>query len=124
MATQSHAISGLAYLCNTTDSGFFVAMQSFSGPTGAPQDNGQGQVKISYGIEISKLSLFQPVIYLQDTIIKNAFNISSNIEAITLKDFPLVKSAAEFLEKTSASIKTSNPSGNSIICIDNLPASG
>jgi hypothetical protein len=45
MATQSHAISGLAYLCNTTDSGFFVAMQSFNGLTGAPQDNGQGQVK-------------------------------------------------------------------------------
>ena len=47
LATQSDEISGLAYLCNTTDCGFFVAMQSFKGPAGAPKDNGQGQVKES-----------------------------------------------------------------------------
>ena len=117
--------SGMAYLCDTTDKGFFVAMQSFNGPTGAPQDNGQGQVKKSIGdLSINIKFLFQPVIYLQDTIMKAAFKNSSNIKAITLKDFPFVKSTAEFLEKTSAEIKAFNPSGKSIICIDDLPASG
>ena len=55
---------------------------------------------------------------------KDALKNSINIKAITLEDFPLVKSTAEFLAETSARIKTSNPSGNRLTCIDNLPASG
>ena len=55
---------------------------------------------------------------------KDALKNSSNIKAITLEDFPHVKSTAEFLAETTARIKTSNPSGNILVSIDNLPAPG
>ena len=55
---------------------------------------------------------------------KDALKNSSNIKTITLEDFPHVKSTAEFLAETTARIKTSSPSGNILVTIDDLPASG
>ena len=55
---------------------------------------------------------------------KDVYQGSPNIKAITLEEFPHVKSTGEFLSETVARIKASNQSGNILISIDDLPASG